>query len=80
MAPPPSDEAPNKRTPGPKPLSRRATRLFVVLALLFIVAASIGGSYYLVSVTSTALEAPVDTTGTDTTVADTASTAPDRPR
>lgn len=74
------DDTPNERAPGPRPMSRRASRIFVIAAILVIIAATIAGSYYLVSMTSTALEAPTDTTAADTSVVDTTSTAPDRPR
>lgn len=71
------DDAPD-RAPGPRPLSRRATRLFVIGAILFIIAATLGGTYYLVGTTSRALDAPVDTSITDTTAVDstTARTSP----
>lgn len=70
------DNSPEDRAPGPRPLSRRASRLFVIAAILFIIAATIGGTYYLATMTSRALNAPVDTTATDTTVVDTTQTQP----
>jgi zona occludens toxin (predicted ATPase) len=46
-----------------RPMSRTASRWFVIGSLLFIVAATIGGSYYLIDTTSQAL-APADSTVT----------------
>ena len=47
-----------------KPLSQTASKLLVVFSILFIIGATIGGSYYLVSVTSSALDAPADSAST----------------
>lgn len=77
MPPPPSDEPSGERVPGPRPLSRRASRLFVIAAILFIIAATLGGTYYLLNVTSRALEAPADTSVVDTTRNDTPAVTPD---
>lgn len=72
----PPDETPDERAPGPRPLSRRATRLFVIASILFVIAATLGGTYYLVTITSRALETPEDTTVTDTTAVDTMQVQP----
>lgn len=56
------DAPPPENTHRTKPLSRRASKILVIASILFIIGATIGGSYYLVSVTSTALEMPADTT------------------
>lgn len=72
--PEPSDE---ERAPGPKPLSRRASRLFVVASILFVIAATAGSTYYLVNMTSQALNAPMDSVQVDTTVVDTTATQRD---
>ena len=69
------DETSSGRASGPRPLSRKATRLFVIASIIFVIAATIGSTYYLVSMTSQALNAPADTSVTDTTAVDT--TAPD---
>lgn len=63
-----SDDASQERAPGPRPLSRRASRRFVIAAILFVIAATIGSTYYLLSTTSEALDVPADTTETDTTM------------
>lgn len=66
-----SDESPSQSpsspepASGPRPLSRSASRLFVIASILFILAATAGGTYYLVTMTSRALNAPVDTTATE---------------
>lgn len=70
-APKPSDD---ERAPGPKPLSRRASRLFVIASILFVIAATAGSTYYLVQMTSQALNAPMDSIQADTTVVDTTTT------
>ncbi len=63
------DESAPDRPPeppsGPRPLSRSASRLFVIASLLFILIATIGGTYFLVNMTSRALNAPMDTTATE---------------
>jgi len=61
---------------GPNPLSRRASRFFVIASIVFVIAATAGSTYYLVSMTSQALNAPVDSTATEMP-ADTTMTAPD---
>jgi hypothetical protein len=73
------DTSDDERAPGPKPLSRRASRLFVVASILFVIAATAGGTYYLASMTSEALNAPVDSTAVQqgTSPTDTTATAPD---
>ncbi len=62
--------------PGPRPLSRRASRFFVVASIVFVIAATAGSTYYLVSMTSQALNAPIDSTTTEVP-ADTTVTTPD---
>lgn len=59
------DDASNERAPGPNPMSRRASKLFVVASILFVIAATAGSTYYLVRMTSQALNAPVDSTATE---------------
>lgn len=68
-----SDDAPDiARAPGPKPLSRRASRWFVIASILFVIAATAGSTYYLIRMTSQALTVPADTTVTDTSRAEAA--------
>jgi hypothetical protein len=62
--------------PGPQPLSRRASQFFVIASIVFVIAATAGSTYYLVSMTSQALNAPMDSTATELP-ADTTVTAPD---
>lgn len=69
-----SDNPSEERAPGPRPLSRKATRIFVIASILFVIAATIGSTYYLVRMTSQALDAPVDTSRTDTIHVDTTQT------
>lgn len=69
-----SPDRPEGPVSGPRPLSRRASRLFVIAALLLILAGTIGGTYYLVRMTDQALNAPMDTTAAPP--ADTVQTAP----
>lgn len=57
-----------------RPLSRRASRVLVIASILFVIAASIGGTYYLVSLTSEALQAPADTSAADSTRVDSTAT------
>lgn len=72
------DASDDERAPGPKPLSRRASRLFVVASILFVIAATAGASYYLASMTSQALNAPMDSTAVETTSpVDTTAASPD---
>ena len=59
-----------------KPLSRGASKVLVVASILFIIGATIGGSYYLINVTSRALEAPADTTQQVAPAPDTSSAQP----
>jgi hypothetical protein len=73
-----SDDARDERAPGPNPLSRRASRLFVIASILFVIAATAGGSYYLASMTSQALNAPMDSTAVEAAPpADTTAAPPD---
>ncbi len=71
-----SEPADDERAPGPKPLSRRASRLFVIASILFVVVATAGSVYYLVNMTSQALDAPMDSVQVDTTSADTTAVPP----
>ncbi|NBB72474.1 MAG: hypothetical protein GVY35_02215 [Bacteroidetes bacterium] len=71
-----SEDSPDERAPGPRPLSRRASRLFVIASILFVIAATAGSVYYLVSMTSEALNAPMDSVQTDTTAVDTTALPP----
>jgi len=72
------DSSDDERAPGPKPLSRRASRLFVVASILFVIAATAGSTYYLASMTSEALNAPMDSTAVQgTSPTDTTAAAPD---
>jgi hypothetical protein len=66
---------------GPRPLSRRASRLFVIASILFILAGTLGGTYYLIRMTDQALNAPMDSIAAPsdtamTSPADTVQTAP----
>lgn len=67
----------DERAPGPKPLSRRASRLFVIASILFVIAATAFSTYYLVSMTSQALDTPTEATDT-TTVEDSSAVSPER--
>lgn len=62
----PSADRDDERAPGPKPLSRRASRLFVIAAILFVIAATAGSTYYLVNMTSRALNTSTDTSAVET--------------
>lgn len=72
-----SEPADDERAPGPQPLSRRASRLFVIASILFVIVATAGSVYYLVNMTSQALDAPMDSVQVDTTAADTTAGPPD---
>ncbi len=61
---------------GPSPLSPRASRFFVIASIVFVIAATAGSTYYLVSMTSQALNTPMDSTATEMPT-DTTMTAPD---
>lgn len=73
-SPPASSDG--ERAPGPTPLSRRASRWFVIGSIVFVIAATAGSTYFLVSMTSDALNAPMDTPPSDTTAVDTTRVAP----
>ena len=82
MSAPSASDRPNapddERAPGPKPLSRRASRLFVIASIIFVIAATAGSTYYLVNMTSRALTTPMDSTMMDSTAPpDTTTAVPD---
>lgn len=65
------DTPDHRRQPGPRPLSRRATRLLVIAALVLVMALSIASVYYLLGIAEDTAQSPPPTAPADTVQVDT---------